>query len=558
MDKRISQILGASKSKVSVNTDIYSNISFDSSQKLLPNNDINHVLDITNQFNIERQSCTFYRLVGKINPIISNTLFNITGDNSWSIFNQPEFTTLGLSYTALTYTQSIAKNLKEIEGWYGYFNTGLTQTSLCHFNDMEPKRERFSFTPDITNNSVKNWDLTITYPYTADTTHNLISGGLLICDSIPVIVGGKPMTALYVPVLHNLSIGDSIILTGTTLDGTYDIKRVGLDDGKMKNNFLCVDIEFSSVTIHSNSRMIKLYNNVPSQYYFRKFKKINTKSGNLIQPDDYEIYKLGFSENIFADDIVQYVFNEDIDVNNLVDNLGRPINEIYLTTIKTDSNGIFTNISSGLEVPFIDNFNQITRFPHISDIPAIQKVHGVSTYPTQSFKALELDVNIDNEDFYGDVVEYNSTTLEEVVLSKVNYRFNTINRETATGSVAFGPRPEGYYYEAHNLIKIRDFSSYIEQGDISTAGMPDYTENLGDGRYLWRDLLDIGVIDINKPILNYPFLNGAHYIYQNYDFSLKRQDAFDDWELYYKIFPSDPIGDIMSADFKINSSDNVC
>ena len=41
-------------------------------------------------------------------------------------------------------------------------------------------------------------------------------------------------------------------------------------------------------------------------------------------------------------------------------------------------------------------------------------------------------------------------------------------------------------------------------------------------------------------------------------FSLKRQDAFDDWELYYKIFPADLIGDIMSADFKINSSDNVC
>ena len=88
--------------------------------------------------------------------------------------------------------------------------------------------------------------------------------------------------------------------------------------------------------------------------------------------------------------------------------------------------------------------------------------------------------------------------------------------------------------------------------------MPDYREDLGDGRYLWRDLLDIGVVDINKPVLNYPFLNGAHYIYQNYDFSLKRQDAFDDWEMYYKTFPADPIGDIMSANFKVNSSDNVC
>ena len=211
MDNRISQVLGGSKSKVSVNTDIYTNLQFDNGQRLLPNNDINHVLDVTTQFNTERQTCPYYRFVGKINPVVSNVLFNITGDNSWSIFDQPEFTTLTLSYTALTYTQSIAKSLKEIEGWYGYFNTGLTQASVCHYNDMEPKRDRFSFLPDYTNNGVKNWDLTINYPYTADTTHNLISGGLLICDSIPVIVGGKPMTALYVPVLHNLSIGDSII-----------------------------------------------------------------------------------------------------------------------------------------------------------------------------------------------------------------------------------------------------------------------------------------------------------------------------------------------------------
>jgi hypothetical protein len=121
-----------------------------------------------------------------------------------------------------------------------------------------------------------------------------------------------------------------------------------------------------------------------------------------------------------------------------------------------------------------------------------------------------------------------------------------------------GPRPEGYYYKAHHLIKIRDFSSYIEQGDEKTYGIPEYAVTLNDGKYYWRDYLDIGTNDIKNDFVNYPFLNNSHYIYQNYCFEVKRQDPFDNWDLYFSKFPSDPIGNAMDNKFKINISDNVC
>lgn len=565
MDNRIQQILNSAKSKQGTNTDTYTNVNFEASQRLLPLDDINYTLDVAEQFNTERQSSSFYRIMGKINPLISNVLFNTTGSKDcWQMFNTQAFTLNDLNDNKQysTFAQSIQKNLKEIDGWYGYFNNSLKYKSVCNFIDMEPKRQRFSFIGDTTNltntQPTKNWELTITYPYAMDKTHPMVSNGLLLVDSNTCFVGGKYMSALSVPVYHNLVVGDSIILTGTNMDGQYTIKRVGLDDGSHKNTYFCIDADPTQLLLGHDSRMVKIYNGVPSQYYFRKFKKIKTRVADQIRTQDYETFKLAFSENVYTDDIIQFVFNEDIDVSNLVDNLGRPLSQLYLTIIKTDSNQIFTNVSSGIEVPFIPEFNNANYLQHLKRIPAIQKIHNVTTAPSQTFNALELDVKIGNDDFYGDVVEYNTTTIEEVILSDVYHRFNTFNRENSKNAAVGGPRPEGYYYKAHYLMQIRNFSNYIESGDAHTADMPDYKTQLSDGTFIYRDLMDIGTTNLKTGTLNYPFLNGCHYLYQNYCFDVRRQDPFDNWNLYYSGFPADPIGDATPNNFKVNQVNDVC
>lgn len=559
MDNRFKNILKGSLSKEGVNTNTYLNLQFNGNERLLPPDEMNRVLDINERFNTERQSSKFYRIIGKINPIITNVLFNTTGvKDCWEGLNQSIFTINDLDEDKpnLSFGESIKKHLKEIDGWYGYFDPDKSKAALCAFYDMEPKRERFSFTPDITNGMVKNWELTITYPYTTDKNHYMIKGGLIIIDTQNVVVGGRNMVAVSVPVRHNLTEGDTVQLSGTNKDGVYEVKRVGLDNGKLKDYYFCIDV--NGLIVDNDSRMNKIYNSTPSEYYFRIFKKIKTKSSPVIEVNDYEVYKLAFSESIFSDDITQFVFNEDIDITDLVDNLNRPLSELYLTVIKTDSNGIFGNVSSGIELPHIPFLNTGNVNTYLKDIPVVQKIHNVSSAASQSFKPLELNVKVTNGNFYGDVVEYNVNTVQEIILSDVCYRFSTVNRETTGNSVVAGPRPEGYYYKAHSLIRIRDFSSYIEQGDERTAGMPDYVVNLGNGKYLWRDLLEIGATDIVKGRLNYPFLNGSHYMYQNYCFDVRRQDPFDNWDLFFKDFPADPIGNSMNNKFKLNTSNNVC
>ena len=107
-------------------------------------------------------------------------------------------------------------------------------------------------------------------------------------------------------------------------------------------------------------------------------------------------------------------------------------------------------------------------------------------------------------------------------------------------------------------MKLREWSNYVEQGDSSTAGIPVYAEDLGDGRWLWRDQLSLGFSDISTTPVDYSFLNGCHYIHQNYCVPMKRQDPFGQYGLYYGTFPRDNFGDRMGDKFTVKSSQDAC
>jgi len=192
-------------------------------------------------------------------------------------------------------------------------------------------------------------------------------------------------------------------------------------------------------------------------------------------------------------------------------------------------------------------------------------MHTIST-PLANFNShipLESDVQFNNIDYYGDICEYSKLEVKETILQKVMHRFNTVDRETtaikpiSNGTIG-GPRNEGYIYYPHHQFKIRNFSSYIEQGDNSTAGIPEYAEDLGDGRYIWRDLLPIGTNDGQEDSLDYPFVNGVHYLYDNLCFLAKRQDPFNLFDLQYRGDISDYFGDGITDNFTTKKADDVC
>jgi hypothetical protein len=561
--------LNSSSSQRAVNEDTFDKIKLESKSNLLPIGETNKVINSGEQFNTERQDAKLYRLTGSFNTLFTNVLFNSTGTNSWASFNQNVFRDATFppnnsvnDEEDLSYREAVSKYLTESNGWFGYYDPNPSVSSLCNWVDMEPNNTLFSM---ASKNLVKNWEVTVTYPASlnnqpGDFTHTIVNGGLLLIDTFQTVIGGRNMLTFATPVKHNLEQGDAVQLSGLLVDdggsslspynGLYSVIRTGKDNGDDKEYYFSVDIE-ETVSISNSSRMAKTISGRKSVYYVRVFKKVNTKGGTLIENDDYEIYPLAFGQTIYEDKAFQYVFNEDIDITDLTDNLNRPLSELYITVIKTDSNNTFTATKSGVKMPLFTNADSNLG---LSDINRITNDGSTSHVP------LNANLTIDDELFYGDVVEYNILEARETILGDVYHRFNTVNRENG-GSVDgndLGVRLEGYVYKPHHKIQIREYSNYVEQGTNNTLNRPSYSVALGDGRYLWRDLLDIGVNDTQETYLDYPFLNGSHYINSCISLPLLRQDPFNFYGLQWVNYPADTSGIPMEDNTITKTSQDVC
>jgi len=560
--ERIVKRLNKEDSQLSVNKGFNVKIPLNNNNRLLVPNEINEMVNQYDEFQLERNRCKKYRFLGTIKTLFSNPLFEVNGDNNnewvtttnvnhWGIFDEfrfrdKTFPSNGSSIDEedLTYKESFNTNLKEVDGWFGFYKPFDTQnpSNACKFEKMTPGNECFELTPT---SGIPNWELIITYPHSIDSGHTIVNGGLLIIELTTIEIGNRQMNTLRTPVKHGLKVGDKVNINGLSpfnLNGDFKVKQLGYKDGTMGEYVFVVDTSSELINNIFNARMRRVMgssgnNRRESIYYFRKFKRIT-------DVNDYEVYPLSIAKNIYSDQTVQYVFNggsgttEDVDITYLSDNLSRPLSEVFLTIIKRHNLG-FSKISSGIDIPYTDTINSMTN---VSDI---RRIHNGGLTPIVTHVPLELDIDFSQELFYGDVVEYNEFSLIENVLSEVSHRFNTNNRE-ANG------RQEGYLYNPHHRIQIRQFSSYIEQGDINVYGPPLYSTDLGDGRLLWRDLLSLGFSDTSTPPLDYPFTNGTHYLYKNIFLNVRRQDPFSLTDLYYQPTspndPRDPLGDPLDGD----------
>jgi len=115
----------------------------------------------------------------------------------------------------------------------------------------------------------------------------------------------------------------------------------------------------------------------------------------------------------------------------------------------------------------------------------------------------------------GDFCEYNYMEQQEYVLSKMSHKYSFNDSYFLNNSTS--NLPSGYLYNPHNSIQIRTFSDYIE------FGSKDYIDNIPgyawyseyENSWFWRDLYSYGYIDNDRIGVDYPFINGAHYIFTN-------------------------------------------
>ena len=430
------------------------------------------------------------------------------------------------------------------------FNKVINNRESCEFIDMYPDRTLFSFNPKYNpyrHRPEYNWDLFLTYPYENDYNNVLISGGLLV-KSIELAFNsvGRRIVLFSTYTKHNLSIGtafnlyigenkaENILVNSlgnvkkedeehyfytTQTDIISDIlgKKTEIDEDT-DNDEINKQIKDTGATF----RLKHIVNGYESEYYIRKFKKlpnlnkIVNKEDELTldksycvkefeewikdKPNDFdkEQYQLAFSSTIYNDNNTQVTWTDGINIDNILDNRGRPLTEIYLTIMKrnkgyskwyTDRNvtnqdieysHCFGNVSWGFDLLSAKSEEEINLQKSLQDVKLIHNV--------------DIDKDIVNADeFNGDIVEYNVTTCNETVLEDCYFRFNTYLREnpvdyytyqydeitsddydkkgfikettklTNDDVIKFWIHPEGYYYKAHYRILLKEFGEIHQE-----------------------------------------------------------------------------------------------
>jgi len=265
-----------------------------------------------------------------------------------------------------------------------------------------------------------------------------------------------------------------------------------------------------SQTYTTNKPIFRSLNGTPSEYYVRKYKVLTT--------NDYDSYKCAFSSSIYPKTIVNelgiangtwlYHFNEDIDVGPLLDHNNKPLTELYLGFIKRSGQNTipWSDVVAGWD------FNSTKIIPSNS-------LETISNFVSGGIGTIEKPNNL--FDYIGDYSEYNSLEIEEKVISKIVHRFGQKS----------DPNNGGYFLEPFKKLQIMNFSGIIETSSINepTGGIPNYAEKYPDGKIAWKDLLHIGFIepDTDKGV-DYPFVNGKHYFYGNYNFYIRTQIPRED------------------------------
>jgi len=543
--------------KINPDTTAFTSLSLDSARKTLPHNDIREIVSSMDVLNEERNQSTRYRFSFSLKDVFHNTNFNQSGSTSYgdidyksvssnivlddgprgyfmeSIVDDPDATGNNIitivngekvySGDYLTgYTKSVKEAIIKKDGWYGYI-TG--ETNNCSIIRFEPSPSRFEM---ITKTGGTNWDFLLTYPSGEDYTYKFksstvevpLSKGVAIANVKSVKYDERNMMQFTAPINHNLVAGSKINLYNATTGVTFEIYRIGDFSGNNRNNVFVIDTEPITTWYPPDLKFKRLVQGVESSYYVRKLTPVTGLT--------YDLFKESFATNIYGDRTHQVVYNSDLDMLSYKDNKGIYISEMYLTIIKNRDNNFWEPIQSGIQTKVDNNYN----------IRNIIRTGGT---------AMESAVTKDSTSFCLDVTEYNKMEIRETTLADVYHRTNSKNREDCGCN-------EGYFYLPHHFIKIRDFSNEIEFGDPDTViGIPEWAEDYTDGTKMWRDMYTIGFVDSDGNGVDYPFINGVHYMFSNIQLNLLRQDPFDLYKLNdsncYVIGPYGIIEDDKEQDF---------
>ena len=388
---------------------------------------------------------------------------------------------------------------------------------------------------------------------------------------------GNGIIQFKCPVKHGISVGEFVKLKiGGNDVGTFQVYSLGNGvSGMGEYVFNLLDIGYTPPKfVNRNSGTFKRVINdenpqdTTSKYYVIQHKIITNVEDSVLVNAGFEKNIFGskkkFESPVYTPNNVKRVsikegsqsytlsFNRDIDVSSLRDNQKRPISDLFITTVwkgyfgltfgLKNLNGNYVGLKEGFDFNLpLDKFNQPNKWWEVENSKSAFVGNNNQPYPLGTLSvnnSLEFTTNggpgrgplvfkymeslKDGDVLDGGFYEWNDYEQTERLISDINHKFTFNPFVFNISDTDDNANQMGYYYKPHSKMKIRAFSNYVETGGVNNVtDVPDYAYfSTTYNSFIWRDIYTYGFKDNGKNGVDYPFINGKHYPYENFIFRI--------------------------------------
>lgn len=569
-------VLGSLRYKSSPDTNIQLNIPLKQNVKESVEFDRSIDVNLEQVFDDERQKSVIFRPTCKFSLIFKNSYTGQTQyvplENNLYYVNE---------VTAAAAECDPEQNSENVywQGFPQYNEFDFIRSDYNIPGYTQPPNNHINFIPKSA--SSYNWNFFLSYPYDnligktlkCDFQGNGLPQPVNFqwnCDEgIPIIINkttfnGRNIISFRSVVKHGLNVGEffKIKTTSSANNQLFQVYSLGDEfSGSEEYIFNIIDVGYSSSFFLNGStgtvqRVIneEISGETTSKYYIKRYKILTNVEDAILTKAGFELNGFGINKKFESSGFTptktnrvsikeggqSYTlsFNKDINLSSLLDNQKRPITNLNFITIWKGYFGLTFGLKrnqinySGLKQGY--EFN----LPLVNGSPSswwVNNGSGETNFPMGVYNTSEGNTGGPNNGpipftyveslkegdiIEGDLCEWNDYEQKERVISKLYHKF-TFNpfvfdiQDDNTNQL-------GYYYQPHFPLKIRDYSDYIEEGNKDEiVGIPDYAYfSPSKNKFIWRDLYTYGYIDPNGNGVNYPFLNGTHYPYDNYIFRI--------------------------------------
>jgi Zn-finger protein len=530
----IIEILGEKKFIGSRNKELSTRLVLEENKKIQYDNNLFYNVSQQDQYLTEKNNSKTFRFYGKINPIINLNVYEktINGDakielnkdifdinlDNWSIVIlkskriESNFNANGNQL----YSKGV-KNLNVRRGGLTIFNANLTNGLPAQMFTSKDYTENYGLYLPLGHNFIPGDKIKIT----SNDRYGLSNGfyEVVFVDGDKIFIDTPPKKSIYFELgrTSQLSVDLNTIrnainentialpndylktvqLSKSNIDELLILKdNITYDNGTFQN-IRGLDVKIKDAAKITKEKRPKIQLIIKPQYYVSKVieKELLEYYVKVLEVVDVieELDTCAFSVNSYDNSNINFFLNRNTNIDNLYNNLNEPVSDLYIGIIKnspTTSFNLLTNLP-----PFSSVESHFSRFiNYVGDNDGIEKITD---------NAVSNKVKI-GDFFYHSVCEHSTENLQEVEVDMLHHRF-------IHNDIIFTYKP---FYKINLKLK----STYIEDSD-TIQSTPNYAiHSRQRDKYIWRDIFDIGVSDENGNKIDFPFMNGSFYVYNNFNF----------------------------------------